>query len=69
MKKFRGKNGKIMNLTDKLAHALVKMGKGIIIKDGPGIVGPIEVIRSRDEPKIIEATQEPVEAKPKKKSK
>lgn len=32
MKKYRANNGKTMNLTDKLAHALVKMGKGTIVE-------------------------------------
>ncbi len=69
MKKFRAKNGRTMNLTDKLAYALVKMGKGTIVKDEPAIIGPIEVIKDSSQPKIIEATQEPVDAKSKKKTK
>lgn len=60
MKKFRGNNGKTMNVTDKLAHALVKMGKGTIVEPEAVEVKPVEP---------TESTQEPVEAKPKKKTK
>jgi hypothetical protein len=65
MKKFRAKNGRTMNLTDKLAHALVKMGRGTIVEDE---VVEQKPIKAPQEP-VIEATQEPVEAKPKKKTK
>ena len=66
MKKFRGNNGKTMNVTDKLAHALVKMGRGTIVEPEAVEAKPVEAIQ---EPAIEEAKQEPVEAKPKKKSK